>query len=170
MNSNNNTKSNFGKWGWSMIIYCAISYYLAAALSTDALNWFPAAFQAYHGWGEEFVNTCNAMAGIGGWIGVGAAIVFSMMTAKKGSRFMALFGNIVTGILCLIMAFTGSQPIFYLMIICLTFVGRQHPAERGTKQHHECMVPEEKRSCAGMGFHGSADLHRYHYSDLQCHR
>ncbi len=123
MNSNNNTKSNFGKWGWSMIIYCAISYYLAAALSTDALNWFPAAFQAYHGWGEEFVNTCNAMAGIGGWIGVGAAIVFSMMTAKKGSRFMALFGNIVTGILCLIMAFTGSQPIFYLMIICLTFVG-----------------------------------------------
>ena len=62
MNSNNNTKSNFGKWGWSMIIYCAISYYLAAALSTDALNWFPAAFQAYHGWGEEFVNTCNAMA------------------------------------------------------------------------------------------------------------
>ena len=51
MNSNNNTKSNFGKWGWSMIIYCAISYYLAAALSTDALNWFPAAFQAYHGWG-----------------------------------------------------------------------------------------------------------------------
>ena len=106
-----------------MIIYCAISYYLAAALSTDALNWFPAAFQAYHGWGEEFVNTCNAMAGIGGWIGVGAAIVFSMMTAKKGSRFMALFGNIVTGILCLIMAFTGSQPVFYLMIICLTFVG-----------------------------------------------
>lgn len=123
MNSNNNTKSNFGKWGWSMIIYCAISYYLAAALSTDALNWFPTAFQAYHGWGESFVNTCNSMAGIGGWIGVGAAIVFSIMTAKKGSRFMALFGNIITGILCLIMAFTNSQPVFYLMIICLTFVG-----------------------------------------------
>ncbi|MCC8152336.1 MAG: MFS transporter [Lachnospiraceae bacterium] len=123
MNSNNNTKSNFGKWGWSMIIYCAISYYLAAALSTDALNWFPSAFQVYHGWGEEFVNMCNTMAGVGGWIGVVAAVVFSMMTAKKGSRFMAVFGNIITGILCLIMAFTGSQPVFYLMVICLTFVG-----------------------------------------------
>lgn len=119
----NNTKSNFGKWGWSMIIYCAISYYLAAALSTDALNWFPSAFQAYHGWGETFVNMCNAMAGIGGWLGVAAAIVFSIMTAKKGSRFMALFGNIITGILCLIMAYTNSQPVFFLMIICLTFVG-----------------------------------------------
>ncbi|MCC8017977.1 MAG: MFS transporter, partial [Lachnospiraceae bacterium] len=123
MNSNNNTKSNFGKWGWSMIIYCAISYYLAAALSTDALNWFPSAFQAYHGWGEEFVNMCNSMAGIGGWIGVAAAIVFSIMTAKKGSRFMALFGNIITGVLCLVMAFTESQPVFFLMVICLTFVG-----------------------------------------------
>lgn len=122
MNSNN-TKSNFGKWGWSMIIYCAISYYLAAALSTDALNWFPTAFQAYHGWGDAFVNMCNAMAGIGGWIGVAAAVVFSIMTAKKGSRFMALFGNILTGILCLIMAFTNSQPVFFLMVICLTFIG-----------------------------------------------
>ncbi|MCD8046108.1 MAG: MFS transporter [Clostridiales bacterium] len=123
MNSNNNTKSNFGKWGWSMIIYCAISYYIAAALSTDALNWFPSAFQAYHGWGEEFVNMCNTMAGVGGWIGVAAAVVFSIMTAKKGSRFMALFGNIITGVLCLVMAFTGNQSIFYLMVICLTFVG-----------------------------------------------
>ena len=31
----NNTKSNFGKWGWAMIIYCGISYYMAAVLSTD---------------------------------------------------------------------------------------------------------------------------------------
>ncbi len=122
MNSGN-TKSNFGKWGWSMIFYCAISYYLAAALSTDALNWFPNAFREFHGWGESFVNMCNSMAGIGGWLGVAAAIVFSIMTAKKGSRFMAVFGNIVTGILCMVMAYTNSQPIFFLMIICLTFVG-----------------------------------------------
>ncbi len=120
---NNNTKSNFGKWGWSMIIYCAISYYLAAALSTDALNWFPSAFQAYHGWGDTFADMCNTMAGIGGWIGVAAAVVFSMMTAKKGSRFMAVIGNIVTGLLCLVMAFTGNQAIFFVVIVCLTFIG-----------------------------------------------
>lgn len=121
MNSNN-TKSNFGKWGWSMIFFCAISYYLAAALSTDALNWFPAAFQAYHGWGEEFVNSCNAMAGIGGWLGIIAAIVFSIMTAKKGSRFMSLFGNIISGIICLVMAYTNNQAVFFLMVIIITFV------------------------------------------------
>ena len=46
------TKSNFGKWGWSTIIYCAISYYIAAALATDALSWYPQAFAALRGWGE----------------------------------------------------------------------------------------------------------------------
>lgn len=93
MNSSNNTKSNFGKWGWSMILYCAVSYYLAAALSTDTLNWFPSAFTAYHGWDASIVNLCNAMAGIGGWLGVIAAVVFSIMAAKWGSRFMAVFGK-----------------------------------------------------------------------------
>lgn len=121
MNSNN-TKSNFGKWGWSMIIYCAISYYLAAALSTDTLNWFPNAFVAFRGWDESVVNLCNAMAGIGGWIGVAAAIIFSIMAAKKGSRFMAIFGNIICGILCIIFATTKSLPLFLAMIVCMTFV------------------------------------------------
>ena len=62
----NNTKSNFGKWGWAMIIYCGISYYMAAVLSTDTLNWYPAAFASLRGWGEGFVNLCNTMAGLGG--------------------------------------------------------------------------------------------------------
>lgn len=120
--SNTNTKSNFGKWGWSMILYCGISYYIAAALSTDALNWFPAAFTAYHGWDESVVNMCNSMAGIGGWIGVIAAIVFSIMAGKLGSRFMAILGNILCGIFCIIFAFTTNITIFLTMVVLLTFV------------------------------------------------
>lgn len=118
----NNTKSNFGKWGWSMIIYCAISYYIAAVLSTDTLNWFPSAFASLRGWGDNFVNLCNTMSGIGGWISVVAAIVFSIMAAKKGSRFMAVFGNIVCGIVCIIFALTTNMTVFLIMIVLLTFV------------------------------------------------
>ena len=124
-----NTKTaanNFGKKGWSMIIYCAISYYLAAALSTDTLNWYPSAFGAVHPeWGGADVvsNMANLMAGIGGWLGIAAAIIFSIMAAKKGSKFMAVLGNFVCGIFCLIMALTPSLPLFCAMIICNTFVG-----------------------------------------------
>lgn len=122
MNSSNNTKSNFGKWGWSMILYCAVSYYLAAALSTDTLNWFPSAFTAYHGWDASIVNLCNAMAGIGGWLGVIAAVVFSIMAAKWGSRFMAVLGNFVCGVLCIIFACTTNITVFLAMVVILTFV------------------------------------------------
>lgn len=118
----NNTKSNFGKWGWAMIIYCAISYYMAAVLSTDTLNWYPSAFASLRGWGEGFVNLCNAMAGLGGWIGVAAAIIFSIMAAKKGSRFMAVFGNVICGILCIIFATTKNMGVFLVIVVCLTFV------------------------------------------------
>ena len=117
----NSTKSNFGKWGWSIIIYCAISYYFAAALSTDTLNWFPEAFTAFRSWDTSVADLCNAAAGIGGWLGIIAAIVFSIMTAKKGSRFMAVFGNVVCGVCCIIFALTQNVSLFLVMIVALVF-------------------------------------------------
>lgn len=118
----NKTKSNFGKWGWSMILYCALSYYLAAALSTDTLNWFPNAFISLRGWDASVADLCNAMAGIGGWLGVIAAVIFSIMAAKWGSRVMAVGGNLVCGVLCIIFACTTDVKVFLAMIVLLTFV------------------------------------------------
>ncbi len=118
------TKSNFGAWGWSMIIYCAISYYIAAALATDTLNWYPAAFAELRGWNpDEMVDLCNAMVGIAGWISVLAAFVFSVLAARKGSRWMAVLGNVVCGICTLVFARTQSLPVFLAMVILLVVVG-----------------------------------------------
>ena len=118
------TKSNFGKWGWSMIIYCAISYYIAAALATDTLNWYPAAFAAFRGWdADSMVNTCNMMVGIAGWISVLGAFVFSVLAAKKGSRWMAVLGNVICGIGTLVFAHTQNQTLFFAMVILLVVVG-----------------------------------------------
>ncbi|MCR5667378.1 MAG: MFS transporter [Eubacterium sp.] len=117
--------NSFGPKGWSMIFYCVISYYLAAVLSTDTLNWYPTAFAAIRPeWGgaETVSNLSNMMAGVGGWLGVVAAIVFSVMAAKKGSKFMAVLGNFLCGIVCIIMALTPSLPIFCAMVICNTFI------------------------------------------------
>lgn len=122
MSSNTNTKSNFGKWGWSMILYCGVSYYMAAALSTDTLNWYPSAFAEYRGWGDAFVDLCNTMSGVGGWIGIIAAIVFSIMAAKWGSRIMAVWGNIVCGVLLIIFGCTPNMTLFLVLIVILTFI------------------------------------------------
>ena len=119
----NATKNNFGKWGWSMIIYCALSYYIAAALATDALGWYPAAFAAFRGWGDNMPNLCNAMVGVAGWISVIGAFVFSVLAAKKGSRWMAVFGNVICGVATIIFAVTKSLPVFLAMIIIQVVVG-----------------------------------------------
>ncbi len=126
MNETKTSANNFGKKGWSMIFYCMVSYYLAAALSTDTLNWYPTAFAGIHPeWGGADVvsNLANAMSGIGGWLGILAAIIFSIMAAKKGSKFMAILGNILCGIFLILMAITPSLPLFCAMVICNTFVG-----------------------------------------------
>ena len=117
------TKSNFGKWGWSTIIYCAISYYIAAALATDTLSWYPQAFAAFRGWGDDLPNLANAMTGVAGWISVLGAFVFSVLAAKKGSRWMAVFGNVICGIGTLVFAHTQSLPVFLAMIVVLVVVG-----------------------------------------------
>ncbi|MCF0135699.1 MAG: MFS transporter [Lachnospiraceae bacterium] len=118
----NNTKSNFGRWGWSMIIYCGLSYYLAAALATDTLNYYPAAFTALRGWDTSMIDLCNVMTGIGGWLGVVAAFIFSTMTAKKGSKFMAVFGNILSAVLTVVFALTNNTAVFLAMVILITLV------------------------------------------------
>ena len=117
------TKSNFGKWGWSTIIYCAISYYIAAALATDTLSWYPAAFAQLRGWGDDLPNLANAMTGIAGWISVLGAFVFSVLAAKKGRRWMAVLGNVICGIGTLVFAHTQSLPVFLAMIVVLVVVG-----------------------------------------------
>ena len=117
------TKSNFGKWGWSTIIYCAISYYIAAALATDTLSWYPQAFAALRGWGDELPNLCNAMTGIAGWVSVLGAFVFSVLAAKKGSRWMAVLGNVICGVAALVFARTQSMPVFLAMIVVMVVVG-----------------------------------------------
>lgn len=116
------TKSNFGRWGWSMIGYCAISYYLAASLATDTLNYYPAAFTALRGWAPETVDLCNVMSGVGGWLGIIAAFLFSTMTAKLGNKFMAVFGNVVSAVLTVIFALTKNVTLFLAMVVMMNFV------------------------------------------------
>lgn len=52
--------NNFGKWGWFMILYAGISYYVSAALSTDGLNFYPAQFEMLHGWNAGLITSLTS--------------------------------------------------------------------------------------------------------------
>ncbi|MCC8123691.1 MAG: MFS transporter [Oscillospiraceae bacterium] len=121
MNSNRNTgstRSNFGGWGWSMIIYCALIYYFAAGMSTDGLNIYPEAFAAFRGWDA---NTISAFATIGGLTAIPGTIVFSILAEKRGTRFTAALGLILTGLSTVVFALASSWPVFAVASILVQF-------------------------------------------------
>ena len=111
--------NNFGKWGWSMIIYAALSYYFASALGTDGLNFYPTAFAEVYGWTSGTITT---LAGVAGWVALVGAVVFAQLIAKIGTRMAAGIINIVTGVLVLIFANTSSLGVFLLMVFAINFI------------------------------------------------
>ena len=114
MNKKELTNSNFGKWGWSMIIYTALLYYFWSGIGSDGLNLYPDAFAALHGWDS---NTLLGFATPAGIIAVFGGILFGRMVIKTGIKNMSGAALIVTGILYAVFGFVKS-PVMYL--VCLT--------------------------------------------------
>ena len=119
MNKKNNTSSNFGKWGWSMIIYAAISYYIASALGADLLNFFPAQFELLHGWNAGTITT---MAGMAGWVGVIGAIFLAQIVAKLGTRNSATLFNILLGVLIILFANAKNFVTFIVLLFLIVII------------------------------------------------
>lgn len=111
--------NNFGKWGWLMILYAAVSYYISAALSTDGLNFYPEQFAQAYGWNPGTIVT---LAGIAGWVALLGAIIFAQFIAKVGTRMSAGIINIATGVLVLIFANTKSFGLFLVMVFAINFI------------------------------------------------
>lgn len=93
-----NTKSNFGSRGWSTIIFCMLMYYNFAAWTADGLNIFTRAYSNLHGWDAGTLLSYSTPAS---WIGVLGALVFGQTIVKRGPLFVAIFGLIAQGIVCI---------------------------------------------------------------------
>ena len=111
--------NNFGKWGWSMIIYAAISYYIASAVSTDGLNFYPDALGGPHGWNSGMITT---LAGVAGWVALIGAVIFAQLIAKIGTRIASGIINIVTGLLLIWFGNTSNYVVFIIMVFALNFI------------------------------------------------
>lgn len=115
------TRSNFGKWGWSMIVYCAISYYIAAAIGADGLNFFPGAFEALRD-GAFNSSLITTLAGLAGWTAVIGGFLFGFLVEKMGARSVAVIANILTGIFVVIFGITTNFSLFILMMFLSIFI------------------------------------------------
>lgn len=119
MGNKNKVSNNFGTWGWLMIIYAGISYYISAALSTDGLNFYPAQFEQLHGWNAGMITS---LAGMSGWVALVGAVLFAVIIEKTGTRKAAGIINIITGALVLVFANTSNFLVFIIMIFAINFI------------------------------------------------
>lgn len=119
MNNKQLTNSKFGKWGWSMIIYTALLYYVWAGISTDGLNLYPQFFSTVHGWDY---NTLLGYATPAGIIGVVGGVIFGRLVIKTGVRQLCSWSLIVSGILYAIFGFVTSPVMYFIVLTAFTFV------------------------------------------------
>jgi len=113
------TNSNFGKWGWSMIIYSVLLYYFWAGLAVDGLNVYPSAFAAMHGWDY---NTLLGFATPAGIIGVLGGIIFGQVIMKTGARKLCAVTLMITGVLYIWFGSVGSPAQFLICLTLFTFI------------------------------------------------
>jgi len=119
MQKNELTNSNFGKWGWSMIIYTALLYYFWSGIGSDGLNLYPGVFAGMHGWDSNMLLGFATPAGI---IAVIGGILFGRMVIKTGVRKMAGFALIITGILYALFGFVTSPAMYFVCLTAFEFV------------------------------------------------
>ena len=113
------TNSNFGKWGWSMILYSMLLYYFWAGLAVDGLNVYPGAFAALHGWDPNVLLGFATPAGI---IGVLGGIVFGRLIMKTGARNLSAVTLIVTGLIYILFGRVSSPTMFLVCLTLFTFM------------------------------------------------
>lgn len=111
--------NNFGKWGWSIIIYAFICYMISSISTTDGLNIYPGAFAELHGWDANQIISISTVAG---WIGVIGMVIFNQLVAKKGTRLVTTISVVILGFDLILFALTSNFALFALSIVIANFI------------------------------------------------
>ena len=119
MDSKQLTNNRFGKWGWSMIIYTLLLYYIYAGLCVDSMNLYPDVFAGMYGMDRNLLLGLATPAGV---IGVLGGVVFGHICMKTGVRLMSGISLIIAGILYIIFGFTSTPVLYLIVLTALCFV------------------------------------------------
>jgi nitrate/nitrite transporter NarK len=95
-NGQASTKSNFGFWGWFVILFAFLSFMLAGNLIIDSLNITLAAFHQLRGWNTGVLLSYSTIAGM---IAVPSAALLGWMVKKFGMR-LVYFGSMLIVAVC----------------------------------------------------------------------
>lgn len=116
----NSTKSNFGAWGWLMILFAGLMYFFYAGFCSDGLNIIVGNFAGAHGLDG---NQLLALATPASWAGLVGAVVWAVFVDWKGSRVGILVTGILGGISFALYGLASTPTGFFLVTAFVNFMG-----------------------------------------------
>lgn len=118
VDAKHSTSSNFGGWGWWIIIYTAILMFLANGSQTDGLNLLVAKFSYVNGWDS---NTILSMSTPAGYIALALGVPLGWLIMKKGTRKVLVWLLVIGGISYAAMGHTSNIVLYFICqsIMCV---------------------------------------------------
>lgn len=117
VDAKHSASSNFGKWGWWIIIYTAILMFLANGCQTDGLNLLVAKFSYVNGWDA---NTVLAMSTPAGYVALAVGVPLGWLIMKKGAQKVLVALLVVGGLAYAAMGNTSNIVVYFIFqcIMC----------------------------------------------------
>ena len=121
MNTQSNTKSNFGSKGWLMIFFAGVMFYFFAAFVTDGLNVIVSNFSAQHGLDPAYIL---GLATPASWAGLLGAVVWAWFVDRFGTRVGMLVTGLLGGISYMLYGVVSTGMGFFVVTALANFMAQ----------------------------------------------
>ncbi|WP_316859312.1 MFS transporter [uncultured Cohaesibacter sp.] len=125
LNRSSDLRSNFGRRGWTMILFSGLLFWINTGVSVDGLNVILGALSStYH----LDYNSMLAWATPASLFSIPAAPIFAWITHRYGAKVSILIGLAVTAVCFGFMGMWGSMTGFFVLFsaVCFCATGYAH--------------------------------------------
>lgn len=114
---NKNAKSNFGKMGWALVIYCLLSYFIFSS-GNCTMNMAVGVFESMYGWDQTYLLSLSS---IGGWVAIVFIYVCGQLYAKGklNIRILILVSGVVYAIGIFLWGQVTNLTVFTFVFVCM---------------------------------------------------
>ncbi|MCR4842439.1 MAG: MFS transporter [Eubacterium sp.] len=123
--SNNDTKSNFGKNGWLMVLLAGMGFWFVTGITVDGLNVILPAMAEQSGMDY---NTLLSWSTPAAWLSIPGSVLIAILCNKKGIKFTAISTLIVTAIAFSLYGYANTFATYLIFagIVNFASVGFSH--------------------------------------------
>ena len=109
--------NNFGKWGWGLVIYCFLTYFICA-FGNNTTQVAVNVWEQMYGWDQTQVL---ALPTLGGYLSVAIVYIVSVLYSKSKIKLkpLLLVGGLLYSVAILFWGVVSNFVVFALLLISM---------------------------------------------------